>query len=93
MAAERRLLSLRRRVPPARGASYGELWDALAAAVTADGAHAWRFVSPQDSELHLEFLEFKASDDPRNEEKVRELLDRLDTDTGASTIEEWLEDR
>lgn len=91
MGGERRLLSLRRRVTPDRTPSYRLLWDTLSSVVVASGAHAWRFVSPQDSTLHLEFLEFSASADPRSATEVRELLARLETEVGPSTIEEWHE--
>lgn len=91
MKAERRLVSLRRRVPSDRDASYRTLWASLAARVTPLEAHAWRFVSPQDPELHLEFLEFKASADPRAARDVRDLLARMETEAGGSITEEWLQ--
>jgi hypothetical protein len=90
MSAERRLVSLRRSVPSPRMEAYGALWTSLAEEVVRAGAHAWRFVSPQDPELHLEFLEFKAAVDPRREPPVRALLDRLDVEAAAAATEEWL---
>ena len=91
MKSERRLVSLRRRVPADRVPSYQALWAALAATVTPLQAHAWRFVSPQDPELHLEFLEFGATADPRAAGDVRDLLARMETEAGVSTTEEWLQ--
>jgi hypothetical protein len=90
---QRRLLSVRRQVPVDRSQSYQSLWTALAAAATAGGAHAWRFVSSIDAESHLEFLEFGAGADPREAGEVRMLIDRLEAEAGASTVEEWIEER
>lgn len=91
--AERRLLSLQRRVPPALTPAYRALRDELAACVTATGAHAWAFVSRDDPELHLEFLEFEATDDPRMHAEANRLLRRLEAEIGPCRVEEWLEDR
>lgn len=93
MTAERRLVSLRRRVPAPRRARYGELWTALVADATKAGAHAWRFVSPRDGEVHLEFLEFRADADPRAGEGTRRILRELDADVALAEVEEWLEAR
>ena len=90
---QRRLLSVRRQVPIDRSQLYQALWTALATAATAGGAHAWRFVSSIDAECHLEFLEFGADSDPREAVEVRALIDRLEAEVGASTFEEWIEDR
>lgn len=90
---ERRLVSLRRRVPAERLGEYAELWRELAAAVTADGSHAWRFVSADDPGLHLEFLEFRADADPRSRPTVEAALDRLDRAISPALTEEWLEPR
>jgi hypothetical protein len=92
MSAERRLVSLRRRVPASRQARYGELWGALAAEATKTGAHAWRFVSPGDGELHLEFLEFRADADPRRSEATQRILRQL-REEAAAEVEEWVEAR
>lgn len=91
MTAERRLVSLRRRVPAERDPTYRTLWATLVAAVTPLEAHAWRFVSPEDPELHLEFLEFRASADPRAAGDVRDLLARMESEAGDSITEEWLQ--
>jgi hypothetical protein len=80
-------------VPVDRSQSYQSLWTALAAAATTGGAHAWRFVSSIDAETHLEFLEFGADADPREDGDVRMLIERLETEAGASTVEEWIEER
>lgn len=90
---ERRLLSLRRRVARDREDAYQALWTELAAIVTADGSHAWRFAARSDRDLHLEFLEFDARGDPRERQGPRRLLERLEEEIGAAVVEEWLEER
>lgn len=93
MSTERRLVSLRRRVPHSRGARYRELWSALEAEATEAGAHAWRFASPRDGELHLEFLEFRAGADPREGEGTRAILRGLEAEVATAEVEEWVEAR
>jgi hypothetical protein len=89
MSVERRLVSLRRRVPGSRRERYGQLWTGLVAEATKAGAHAWRFVSPRDGDLYLEFLEFKADADPRAGEETRRILREMDADAGVAEAEEW----
>lgn len=93
MSAERRLVGLRRRVPASRRARYGELWSALVADAMEAGAHAWRFVSLRDGEIHLEFLEFRADADPRAGEGTRRILRELDAEVAVAEVEEWAEAR
>lgn len=93
MSAERRLVSLRRRVAGASRERYGELWSALEADAVAGGAHAWRFVSATDASLHLEFLEFRGDADPRTADAARRHLRMLDEEVGRAQVEEWLEPR
>lgn len=89
-------MSLRRRVPVGRREEYGALWKRLHTGATARGAHAWRFRSAGDDELHLEFLEFAAGEDPRPASEVAEALRALDAAFPASPpsappLEEWRE--
>lgn len=90
---ERRLLSQRRRVEGGKNAAYDALWAELAARVVAEGSHAWRFVARDAPELHLEFLEFEATRDPRADPETRTLLSRLGAEIAEASVEEWLEDR
>jgi hypothetical protein len=90
---QRRLLSLRRRVAAESAARYHDLWRDLAAAVTAAGSNAWRFVADGNGDLHLEFLEFEASRDPRADPTILLRLARLDDEVGSAAVEEWLEER
>lgn len=86
----RRLISLRRRVPPERGQEYHELWAEARRLATGQGAHAWHFVSATSPGEHLEFLEFRADGDPRREPELAGVLRRLDG-IGAARVEEWQE--
>lgn len=90
---ERRLVSLRRQVPPGQEDHHRELWAALALEVTRGGAHAWHFVRRDEPALHLEFLEFEQGMDPREWPDVGDLLARLDEEIGPADAEEWLEPR
>jgi hypothetical protein len=88
--AERRLLSLERRVGEDREAHHGTLWAELAQLVSAMGAHAWRFTSATDPRLHLEFLEFGVGNDPRDSPQTGALLARLDEQVAPAAVKEWL---
>jgi hypothetical protein len=90
---ERRLLSLHRPVAQDRESRHRALWSELSQLVTPTGAHAWRFVSANDQGLHLEFLEFEAANDPRENSAARAVLARLDEEVAPATVEEWLEGR
>lgn len=90
---ERRLLVIRRTVPPATAPLYVALWQSLSAIAKRSGFHAWRFTSPLDAGERLEFLEFEAGADPREDAATREVLQRLEQEVGASRSEEWLEER
>lgn len=88
---DRRLLCLRRTVDPGREREYRALWAELKGLAENSGAHAWRFASPSDPAERLEFLEYEAGHDPRREAGA--ILARLDSEIGAASVEEWLEDR
>jgi hypothetical protein len=87
----RRLVSQTRTVPAADRAGYDAGWERVRAAVTALGAHAWRFQSTIHPERYLEFLEFAADRDPRPDATVAAPLHDLDRDLGPAEAEEWLE--
>ena len=88
--AGRKLVSIRRRLEPDQGARYEEAWRRLAAAVTARGAHAWRFRSGQDAALFVEFLEFGTGADPREDAVVLEALESLEI-IGSGVSEDWID--
>ena len=90
---ERRLVSIRRFVPQHRRGEYAELWAALHAAATAQGAHAWHFISAETSGV---FLEFGPESDVRADPAVVEGIRLLHAEFGMpypspNTIEEWVE--
>ncbi|MDB4950119.1 MAG: hypothetical protein JWM27_2768 [Gemmatimonadetes bacterium] len=96
MTLERRLISIRRLVPAERRAEYDDTWRGLHAAVTAVGAHAWRFRSDEVEGLFLEFLEFGTDADIRAELDVLNGIKALhegfhDPYPMPRTIEEWIE--
>ena len=93
---ERRLVSIRRFVPQHRRGEYAEVWATLHAAVTAQGAHAWHFISAETPGVFLEFLEFGPESDVRADPAVVEAIRMLHTEFGMpypspNTIEEWVE--
>lgn len=95
-APERILLCVRRRVNQRRREPYDAAWTRLHAAVTGQGAHAWRFVGRENPGIFLEFLEFASGADPRRESEVRAALAALDTEhphraAASAAPEEWLE--
>ena len=90
---ERRLLCIRRNVPEVREDAYRTLWARLAEIVRESGSHAWRFVDPGDDRSRLEFLEFEAVNDPRQDADASEVLGRLDREVAPADVEEWLEER
>jgi hypothetical protein len=86
----RRLVSIRRRVGPGAIADYRRSWSAVREAVEARGAHAWAFSSAGDAAEMMEFLEFRAGSDPREDPRVAALLRELDRAHDGVT-EEWEE--
>lgn len=93
---ERRLVSIRRFVPQHRRADYAEVWATLHAAATAQGAHAWHFVSADTPGVFLEFLEFGPESDVRDDPEVLEAIRLLHNEFGMpypspNTLEEWVE--
>ncbi|HEV2132320.1 MAG TPA: hypothetical protein VGR27_14490 [Longimicrobiaceae bacterium] len=64
---ERRLVATRRLVSPERRAEYDAAWVRLHTAATARGAHAWRFAAADRGDVYVEFLEFAAEHDPRED--------------------------
>lgn len=93
---ERRLVSIRRMVPPGRRAEYDLAWGRLHAAATARGGHAWRFRCTDTDGVFLEFLEFGMDNDLRADVEVRAAIQLLHTFFGdsyppPSTLEEWIE--
>jgi hypothetical protein len=92
---QRRLVSIRRRVPMDRIEVYVPLWLQLHAAATARGAHAWNFISADVPEVYLEFLEFGAETDIRADEATVAAIKALHDAFGEAyptpqTIEEWV---
>ena len=95
---ERRLVSIRRHVPTARLEEYLTLWMRMRVAAQACGAHAWNFVSADVPELYLEFLEFGAESDVRQDTEVLAMIKSLHEAFGdpyppPQTLEEWVEIR
>lgn len=88
--AERRLVSIRRRVSPALRAGYDAAWARVRAAAVAREAHAWRFRSAEEEGLYLEFLEFRAERDVRADPEARSALAALAA-FGEERAEEWTE--
>ena len=89
--AARQLVSQARAVPISARAGYDALWEQLRAATTALGAHAWRFQSTIHPDRYLEFLEFAAERDPRQDATVAASLLALDRDLGPAEAAEWAE--
>ncbi len=92
---ERRLVSIRRWVPAESRDEYDSAWLRLHAAATAGGGHAWRFASASEANLYLEFLEFAAARDLREEPEILASLQALHRSFGdpyppPRTIEEWI---
>lgn len=93
---ERRLVSIRRKVPTARLEEYVTLWLRLHAAATAKGAHAWNFVSADVPEVYLEFLEFGPDSDIRSDPETLGGIKALHDAFGdvlypqPQTLEEWV---
>ncbi|MBV9774236.1 MAG: hypothetical protein JO040_09825 [Gemmatimonadetes bacterium] len=93
---ERRLISIRRLVPADERASYDAAWDALRTAATSRGGHAWRFLSADEEDVFLEFLEFGMESDLRADPDVLSAIQELHRSFGGvypipKTIEEWVE--
>ena len=91
----RRLVSIRRLVPPDRYEEYARLWLALHDAATSKGAHAWNFMSADTPNVFLEFLEFGPDTDVRADAATVEGIRALhaafgDTYPTPNTIEEWV---
>ncbi|HEX2205380.1 MAG TPA: hypothetical protein VHG91_18870 [Longimicrobium sp.] len=95
-AGERRLVSIRRYVPPDERETYAALWLALRTAATERGAHAWHFLSADVPDVFLEFLEFGAESDIRADVETLAAIRALHEQFGQpypppATIEEWVE--
>ena len=95
MSGERRLVSIRRYVPPDAREDYAEGWAALHAAATARGAHAWTFLSADVPDVFLEFLEFGPDSDIRADTDTLAAIKALHERFGEpypapKTIEEWV---
>lgn len=88
--AGRVLVSIRRSVDEPHRQRYEEAWHALADAARAVGAHAWRFRSEREPNLFVEFLEFGAGADPRDDPTVEQALEGLDT-IGKGASEVWID--
>ena len=93
---ERRLVSIRRSVAPDRRDEYDMAWRLLHAAATARGAHAWRFRAASTPDLFLEFLEFGAEADLREDPAALAAIMALHESFGdpypaPRTLEEWIE--
>lgn len=71
---ERRLLCTRRLVPAERREEYDAGWTRLRAAATAGGAQAWRFVTAARGDVYVEFLEFAAEHDAREDAEANAAL-------------------
>lgn len=92
----RRLVSIRRYVPPDQREEYAALWLSLHAAATSRGAHAWVFLSADAPDVYLEFLEFGAESDVRSDPETLSAIRALHEKFGQpypppQTIEEWVE--
>ena len=94
----RRLVSIRRLVPADRIPEYAEAWAVLHNAATAAGAHAWAFASTDHRDVYMEFLEFGAESDVRQDTEVLAMIKSLHEAFGdpyppPQTLEEWVEIR
>ncbi len=94
-AAGRHLISIRRMVPPEGRPEYDTAWARLHQAVSAKGAHAWRFVSAVRGDLFLEFVEFAADNPLREDPGVIQAIRMLHQQFGdphpqPTTLEEWI---
>ncbi len=87
---ERRLVEIRRRIQRDSGGMYESAWRELETAVTATGSHAWRFRSADDADLYIEFLEFRASADPRSRPDVQSALQAMEA-LAPGSVEEWVD--
>jgi hypothetical protein len=88
--SERRLVSTERRVPRTAEDRYDAAWTGVLAAASARSAHAWRFRSAGEEGLFVEFLEFRAGADPREDPPLRRALDELER-ISAGLTREWLD--
>lgn len=86
----RRLLVAHRTVMPQRAGDYEMAWRKLHAAVTAAGAHAWRFRHASDAGRYMEFVEWKGEFDPTTSDEGRAALHLLDQ-LGRSSTDVWIE--
>jgi hypothetical protein len=95
---DRRLVSIRRYVPGHRRDEYAVAWNTLHDAATSRGAHAWHFISLDETDVFLEFLEFGSEADVREDPATLEAIKALHEAFGGPyppprTIEEWAEVR
>lgn len=88
--ADRCLVSIIRELPASRLPTYEGAWSTLEAAVTATGAHAWRFRSDTRPDRFIEFLEFGAGQDPRDLPDITAHLAALER-VAPGLTEEWLD--
>ncbi len=84
----RRLVSIRRDVSAEQLRQYARDWRTLQRGVEASGAHAWRFVSAAYPSRYLEFLEFAAGADPRQQPGIARALAALEM-IAPAVAEEW----
>lgn len=89
-SSTRRLIETRRVLSGGRRRQYDRAWADLRDAVAEAGAHAWRFRSAADPQLHIEYLEFGAGNDPRSVPGIDERLRDLE-DIAPGIMEEWID--
>lgn len=73
--------------------AYRTAWQRVSGRITALGGRAWAFRSLTDPNRHIEFLEWKQSDDAVDllaDVELSTALAQLD-DFGRGTVETWVE--
>jgi len=86
---DRRLVSVIRSVPAEERHRYGSAWKRVVEAATLAGARAWRFASIEGID-HIEFLEFRAGNDPRDNAGVAKAIAGLEL-IAPGIVREWVE--
>jgi hypothetical protein len=82
------LISTTRRIDSRQLTGYDSAWSDFRGAALARGAKAWRFRSPHDDSLYLEFLEFAGEADPRRDPELERAGRELEA-LAAGRAEEW----